>query len=60
MRYAYIGETTKYHAELIMAKHKAVVVTGEYANGKVELGVPSDLSDKAIELYIKTLERGRL
>lgn len=57
MRYAYIGETSVTTANIIMRTHKNVVITGECANGKVELGVPATLPDKAIDLYIKALER---
>ena len=60
MKYAYIGETTRHHAEMVMARRKDVVITGEYANGNVELAVPATMPEKAINLYIKAFERGRL
>ena len=60
MKYAYIGEETRRDAERIIERHNVVAITGECANGNVELGVPSNLPDRAINLYIKGLERGRL
>lgn len=60
MRYAYIGTVSKGVADSIIRKHKNIVITGEWTNGKVDLGVPSDLPDRVIDIYINRVSEGRI
>ena len=60
MRYSYIGTVSKGVADSIIRKHKNIVITGEWANGKVDLGVPSDLPDRVIDIYINRVSEGRI
>lgn len=63
MEYAYIGEVHRYLVKGIIERHPSVVVTGDYGKGEydlVELGVPSNFPEKAIDLFINMLDKGRL